>query len=184
MNVRTLCLVILHFEDATGYEIKKATAEGKYSYFIEASFGSIYPALAKLETDGCVTVRQELRAGKPARKVYTITEAGREELRKALGEPPAQDVFRSEFLLVSMFSEGLPREQVTAMIDQRIADKRTELKHLKEAHEAMEHAGARWALRYGIACTGASLAYLESSRDELEAIAGKTRDDGHKAAAE
>ena len=44
MNVRTICLAILYDGEATGYEIRKLSVEGEYSYFIDASFGSIYPA--------------------------------------------------------------------------------------------------------------------------------------------
>jgi PadR family transcriptional regulator AphA len=44
MNVRTLCLGILAQHDASGYEIKKAVEEGLFAHFIDASYGSIYPA--------------------------------------------------------------------------------------------------------------------------------------------
>ena len=52
MNVRTLCLGVLSFGEATGYEIKKEIEEGPFSHFIEASFGSIYPALTQLLGEG------------------------------------------------------------------------------------------------------------------------------------
>ena len=55
MNVRTICLAILYDADSTGYEIRKLSTEGEYSYFIDASYGAIYPALAKLEADKLVT---------------------------------------------------------------------------------------------------------------------------------
>ena len=77
MNVRTICLAILFEGEASGYEIRKLSVEGEYSYFIDASFGSIYPALAKLEADNFVTSHVEQQDGKPAKKVYTITQAGR-----------------------------------------------------------------------------------------------------------
>ena len=67
MNVKTLCLAILYDENATGYEIRKLSVEGEYAYFVEASFGSIYPALAKLEEEGLVTSQVELQDGKPAK---------------------------------------------------------------------------------------------------------------------
>ncbi|HHY48365.1 MAG TPA: PadR family transcriptional regulator, partial [Alphaproteobacteria bacterium] len=55
MNVRTICLAILYDEEASGYEIRKLVVEGEYSYFIDASYGSIYPALQKLEAEKLVT---------------------------------------------------------------------------------------------------------------------------------
>ena len=71
MSVRTLCLAILNFGDATGYEIRKLSTEGKFRYFIEASFGSIYPTLARLEAEGLVTecARSPCRASRRARSI-------------------------------------------------------------------------------------------------------------------
>ena len=80
MNVRTICLAILFEGEATGYEIRKLSVEGDFSYFIDASFGSIYPALAKLEAENLVSSHVEQQEGKPSKKIYAITEAGRRAL--------------------------------------------------------------------------------------------------------
>ena len=76
MNVRTLCLGILSLQEASGYEIKKDVEDGLFSHFIDASFGSIYPALTQLAAEGYVTVREEEQTGKPDKKVYAITDSG------------------------------------------------------------------------------------------------------------
>ena len=57
MNVRTLCLGILSLQEASGYEIKKDVEDGVFCHLIDASFGSIYPALTQL------AVRLAVRAG-------------------------------------------------------------------------------------------------------------------------
>jgi len=173
MNVRTLCLAILNFGEATGYEIKKLSVEGKYSYFVDASFGSIYPALSRLEADGLVTSRQEIQPGKPPRKIYAITEAGRSELAAALSESPSRDVFRSEFLLIALCAEILPRHVVTKAIEDRFAILHEELDRLKQIVAECEDDASRWAAEYGVTCTTCSLAYLTRTRAELEAIAGR-----------
>ncbi len=170
MNVRTLCLAILQHGDATGYEIKKMSVEGEYSYFVDASFGSIYPALARLEADGCVTVREETHPGKPARKVYSITEEGRAALVAELSGPTEPDVFRSPFLLVAMNAELLSREQIATAIDARIGQLQRELKHMEEIAEAFGPGGARWIADYGRNCMAASLDYLTTHRAELESV--------------
>ena len=69
MNVRTLCLGVLTAGEASGYEIKKDIEEGMFSHFIDASFGSIYPALTQLAGEGLLTVRAEEQTGKPDKKV-------------------------------------------------------------------------------------------------------------------
>ncbi len=63
MNVRTLCLGILSLGEASGYEIKKDVEDGLFSHFIEASYGSIYPALNQLQLKAWL---QSVRKSKPA----------------------------------------------------------------------------------------------------------------------
>jgi PadR family transcriptional regulator AphA len=73
-----LCLGILAQQDASGYEIKKAVEEGLFAHFIDASYGSIYPALTQMLGDGHVSVREDNQPGKPPKKVYSITETGKD----------------------------------------------------------------------------------------------------------
>jgi DNA-binding PadR family transcriptional regulator len=175
MNIRTLCLAILHESDATGYEIKKLSVEGKYRYFAEASFGSIYPTLARLEQDGLVTLREETQAGKPARKVYSISEAGRRALVEALSEPPSPDVFRSGFLLVALCAELLDRRTVAAAVAGRIAYLHDEIGHMEELLRSTNDPATHWAASYGVACLTTSREHLAEHRHEIEALA---REDG------
>lgn len=183
MNVKTLCLAILQQGDATGYEIKKMSVEGEYSYFVDASFGSIYPALARLEADGYVTVREETHPGKPARKVYSITEEGRAALIAELSGETDPDIFRSPFLLVAMNARLLPRELIARAIDTRIQQLEAELKSLHDLAEVCGPGGAGWIARYGCNCMTASLEFLNAHRGELESItADADAPDGQRAA--
>lgn len=184
MNARTLCLAILYFGDATGYEIRKLSTEGKYSYFVEASFGAIYPALAKLEQDGMVTCREETVSGKPARKVYSITETGRGAFKASLLDAPAPDIFRSEFLMIAMCADILPPAVVSRAVNTRIAQLEAEIAHLKQVVADSKHAGSRWAAEYGVTCLSSSLDYLNKKRNELEGIAGSAGETETPVAAE
>ena len=98
MNIRTLCLGVLSFKEASGYELKKEIEDGMYSHFIDASFGSIYPALTQMNAEGLLTLRSEEQSGRPDKKVYAITDTGRAALAKSLAELPASNKFKSEFL--------------------------------------------------------------------------------------
>jgi PadR family transcriptional regulator, regulatory protein AphA len=171
MNVRTLCLTILNFGDATGYEIKKMATESRFSYFIDASYGSIYPALTRLEKDERVTVREEREPGKPVRKVYSITDTGRQELTDWLSSPPKPDIFRSEFLLIAMCAELLDRETLAHTIEMRIAQLKAEVAQIEEASSCRSHAGSNWIADYGMACMSFNLDYLKQHRDQLLALA-------------
>ncbi|WP_199562587.1 PadR family transcriptional regulator [Pelagibacterium lacus] len=185
MNVRTLCLSILHSREASGYEIRKLCTEGNGSYFVEASFGSIYPALAKLEEEELVTSRVEHQPGKPSKKIYAITEAGRIAFIDALHEPLGEDVFRSPFLLFALFANlvdaDLVEERVKARIaelDVQIAELRRMQAELDDPHCQTEHdspANGAWVLRYGLACLEVARAQLHSHMDSLIATARPSR---------
>lgn len=171
MSVRSLCLAILTFGDATGYEIRKESTEGRFSYFDDASFGSIYPALARLEADGMVTVREEHQAGKPARKVYSITEAGRDEFLASLCEPQAPDTFKSPFLLIAMYAAELGPDVIRRALNRRKEQVTAELKQLTDCANANPHQGSTWIRKYGMACMNFTLAYLEDNGADLVKIA-------------
>ncbi len=172
MNVRTVCLAILHFSDATGYEIKKMSTEEQFSYFVDASFGSIYPALSRLQDDECVTVREEYESGKPPRKIYSITDKGRQELIESLEVVPRPDSFKSEFLLTALCSELIDGETLTRAIDKRIKDLQEKLTMLDSVNACSMGGppGMKWIAEYGRAVTQASLDHLLNHRQELEAL--------------
>ncbi|MFN3225037.1 MAG: PadR family transcriptional regulator [Hyphomicrobiales bacterium] len=165
MNVRTLCLAILHHQEATGYEIRKLSTEGKYAYFVDASFGSIYPALAKLEDEGLVTCRLEQQDGKPARKVYAINEHGRAELRANLRESPTPDVFRSEFLLIGMCADLLDVGDMERALTVHISQVEDELRKLDDMKSDLPE--NNWLADYGTACMKTQLDWLHANRERI-----------------
>lgn len=172
MNAHTLCLAILNFRDATGYEIRKLSIDGNFSYFVDASYGAIYPTLKRLLDEGLVGVRTEQQAGKPARKVYSITPAGRQALCETLSEPPAPDIFKSQFLLVAMLAEHVEPACVERAVAARIAELQGRLDALHQARAKCDHEGSNWILDYGIAVHAASLDYVKANRSALSRIAG------------
>ncbi len=172
MNVRTLCLSILYDGEATGYEIRRLSVEGESSYFVEASFGSIYPALAKLEKDALVRSRIEPQDGKPSRKVYSITDAGRQAFEQALLEPLEDDVFRSPFLLFARFAHLLPADLVEARLVERIdrqVQAQTKLDELL-ADRACS-AADEWVIKYGREMMAVAEKHLRTHMHDLITLA-------------
>jgi DNA-binding PadR family transcriptional regulator len=95
MDVKTVCLGMLTDHEASGYDLKKAF-ESSFGHFFVAGYGSIYPALASLAEHGYVSCREIPQDGKPDRKVYQITAAGRQHLLKELENPAPSHKVRSE----------------------------------------------------------------------------------------
>jgi len=167
MNVKTICLAILHDGEATGYEIRKLSTEGEYAYFVDASYGSIYPALAGLESQGFVTSRVEQQAGRPAKKIYALTESGREELRERLFDDLGDDVFRSNFLLFARFAPELPADLVETRLRERLDLHDKKLESLRELRDERQTPGDAWVIEYGITCVQQARDYLAHHMNEL-----------------
>lgn len=168
MNVRTLCLGVLTVGEASGYEIKKEIEEGHFSHFIDASYGSIYPALIQLHAEGLVTVRAEEQTGKPDKKVYAITELGRRALAKAVSVIPAKDKFKSEFLFQMLMQPLLSPGAMLNAIDKQLRDLNEDLARIAECQRKEEpHLGGQFVAGYGEAVLTAAVIYLEQKKAEL-----------------
>jgi len=169
MHVTTLCLGALAFDEATGYEIKKMFEDGPFGHFLEASYGSIYPALTKLTEEGLVQCRVETQSGRPDKKIYALTEKGWLEFRSRLQEPPAADRYRSEFLFVLTFAHLLPRDQVAGLVDEKLGELEAAL-NLIDCSDEPDSPGKRFVRDYGRHMYQSSIAFLEENRHWLENV--------------
>ncbi len=109
-----IILGLLCFHDLTAYDIKKAM-DGSTGFFYKASMGSIHPALKKLEKAGFATVRAVTQNGR-AKKVYRITETGREHYQSWLGQGLALPDTKDESLVRLFFFGHLPKAERAAQI--------------------------------------------------------------------
>jgi DNA-binding PadR family transcriptional regulator len=166
MDVRTICLGILTRGDATGYEIKKTFEEDGYQHFVEASFGSISPALNRLTQERLVSVRSEVQEKRPDRKVYSITPAGRAAFLGSMMKPLPEDRHRSPFVFAMLFSHLLPPARVTAMMDAYIAQSEAKLAQIRDGEP--KSPGEAFVNGLGGAIYEASLKYLHAHRAEVE----------------
>ena len=84
-SLTTILLKLLSEEDKMyGYEMtKKVKEQSKGS--LSLTEGALYPALHKLEADGLVKVQIELVGNRP-RKYYSLTKAGKKEVKNKLQE--------------------------------------------------------------------------------------------------
>ncbi|MSP51842.1 MAG: PadR family transcriptional regulator [Alphaproteobacteria bacterium] len=166
MDVKTLCLGILAHGDASGYEIKKLF-EQKYSHFYEASFGSIYPALARLTEAGLVSFSQQAQSKRPDKKVYRITTAGRIAFLDDLGKMPGRDRIRSDFLATLLFGDLLSPGQVDKMIAIRVAEYHALIDAMAACNTKGLTPGHAFVNGFGLTVYRAMVAYLENNRHAL-----------------
>jgi DNA-binding PadR family transcriptional regulator len=167
MNISMLCLGALCLREGTGYDIKKLF-ESAFSHFHSASYGSIYPALARLEREGLVRHHSEPGARHPERKVYTATDAGRRTFVDTLAATPAAEQMRSDYLVLMFFAHLLPTEVLASKLDEIETHYRRELAHLELVSAIPgQSAGIRFTVEQGIAVYRAKLEHLRRRRGAL-----------------
>jgi DNA-binding PadR family transcriptional regulator len=173
---RFAVLGILTFRPMSGYDIRKVFGLGP-GHFWRESYGQIYPILRALEGEGLVTRRTERgQAGRPARKVYTLTDKGRRALEDWLPEAPEAQPPRHELLLKLFFG----RQAGPGVCAGHVRRQRGELEKQREAYRAIErHLREQCAsdadapyqlttLRYGQHVTEALLAWCDETLRALE----------------
>lgn len=169
MDVKTVCLGMLTDGEASGYDLKKHF-ESSFGHFFSAGYGSIYPALASLAEKKLVTCRCVPQEGRPDRKVYRITEAGRKKLKAELDKPNPSHRVRSEFLATMCFAHLMEPDQLRTVLGNRIA----EIEEYEKLFDEFEHTcmkstphGMGFTVGMGRAVMTAMKRYIEEHGDEL-----------------
>ncbi|TAF09383.1 MAG: PadR family transcriptional regulator [Nostocales cyanobacterium] len=89
----------------SGYDLSKVFSES-VSYFWHCSQQQIYRELGKLESQGLIVSEIIPREGRLDKKIYSITELGKEYLVEWMKKPSEPDVIRED-ILVKIFSGSL-----------------------------------------------------------------------------
>ena len=84
--LREVILTVLAHRPMTGYEIAR-NFDQVLSHFWRASHQQIYRELARMSGDGDVVFRAVTQSGKPEKKLYSLTKAGRAALKKWVAAP-------------------------------------------------------------------------------------------------
>lgn len=175
MNIRTICLAMLAHGEASGYDLKKHWEEGPFRHLGGASFGSIYPALARMEKDGLIASREEVQPGKPARRVYSLTETGYQAFLDEMSAPPEPDDFRSHFGVIVLCARHLSRETLARALDERLRQQKADIEHLAPLIAEQKDKPVGWLIEWGLTILSNEVAFIEKNRDRLEAMAGTAK---------
>jgi DNA-binding PadR family transcriptional regulator len=120
----------------TGYKIKSMTGKLMMSYNL--SLNQIYPALRRLETAGLVKKEVVYQTGKPNKHVYTLTQEGKEEFKRALTGPPVPIDYQLDFLIKAFFFRFLEKGEVIRQFEQEISSLEEQLQDLEQIREDVE----------------------------------------------
>ncbi|MBW9152910.1 PadR family transcriptional regulator [Clostridium estertheticum] len=111
-----IILGFLMTENMTGYDIKQKMSIST-SNFMDASFGSIYPSLKRLEQKKLICFDEIVENGK-LKKVYYIAEQGKEEFMTWLRAPiETSKTSAASALSKIFFFDNLSNEEITNSIN-------------------------------------------------------------------
>jgi DNA-binding PadR family transcriptional regulator len=157
---------------ATGYDIKKIL-EQEVSKIVDVTISNIYPALNELAEEGLVTFQKVEQEHRPNKKVYEITDAGREVCIEALMTQDARQRLRSEFMFMLSFAPYLPRSRVAELLEQRLHDTAASHASMDELESAGSPVtgtlspGQHFCIGLGRALVEAERSYILAHREAL-----------------
>jgi DNA-binding PadR family transcriptional regulator len=105
MSVRNALLGLLEQRPRHGYELHdafEAVVGGEENW--DVKHAQVYATLARLEKRGLIAEEALAQEGGPEKRIYAVTPAGQEALRRWLSEPVKNEHQRDEFFLKLMIS--------------------------------------------------------------------------------
>lgn len=133
-----IILGLLCDKPMTGYDLK-TFFNNSINFFWSAKLSQIYRELGKLEEQGYINHKIEKQEGRPDKKVYSITEEGKEAFNQWLYDFPENinNSSRNEFLVRIFFSSKLPNEELIFQLKKYIKRNEEELKIYKNIEEQL-----------------------------------------------
>ncbi|KIL40988.1 hypothetical protein SD70_10250 [Gordoniibacillus kamchatkensis] len=117
-SIRYALLTLLAREPLSGYDIK-LQMNSRIGPFWKVGSNQVYPELSKMEGEGLIRLQgTEQHAYRPVRKLYEITEAGREALIQWTLERGGVETVRDDFLLKAYNSWLVKPEEMAAQIEE------------------------------------------------------------------
>ena len=117
MSLKHAILGFLQYQPFSGYDLKKAF-DTSVHHFWPADQSQIYRTLAQLADEGWAEVEIVPQEDRPDRKVFSITEAGRDELGRWLRTPVPHEGHRMAALIQVFFAGQLPDEEILPLFEQ------------------------------------------------------------------
>ncbi|MFF7167785.1 PadR family transcriptional regulator [Streptomyces sp. NPDC008086] len=172
MSLKYAVLAALLEGEASGYELSKAF-DVSFANFWPATPQQLYRELERLAQDGLVEARFVRQERRPNKRMFTLTEAGREDLRTFAAEPPRRPTAVRDELLIKLqamedpeATQALIEERMTwargkldryARVRDRLLDGRTEDEFLRES----DRVGPYLTLMRGISFEEENLRWCE-----------------------
>jgi DNA-binding PadR family transcriptional regulator len=135
--IKVLILYYLSIKPTHGYEIQKFIQINHMDSWTKVQSGSIYYALNKLEQKGLIVLSEEVGSGAKARKVYSITEAGKVKLKELVKEELNHQICEvgSDKFIVYPLLNILDKDEMVAELKEHIQKLNVQKNYFKKWQE-------------------------------------------------
>ncbi len=183
MALEHAILVSLAEKSASGYDLARRF-DASIGHFWKASHQQIYKVLGRMERDDWVSSDLVAQHGRPDKKVYVITAAGRDELATWTSKATPVEHLRSEF---AVKLRALPFGDATAIVDDvrvRRRDHQTRLAYYidsaakfypRPAELTCDELGGWLVLRGGMLAEETGIAWCDEILATLQRLDGAER---------
>ena len=130
-------LGILSNKPKTGYDIHKLV-KTRMGSFWDIGYSQIYPTLRRLEKEGILTKKVEINEQGQNRKVYFITNEGKNKLKDWLTRPAKPETFKFEVLLKISFGDQVSKDETIKHIEELKARNIAQLENILSIEKEMK----------------------------------------------
>ncbi|WP_406208122.1 PadR family transcriptional regulator [Streptomyces sp. NBC_01017] len=135
MSLKYAVLAALLEGEASGYELSKVF-DVSFANFWPATPQQLYRELERLAQDGLVQARFVQQERRPNKRMFTLTEAGRQDLRAFAAEPPRRPTAIRDELLIKIQAMEDP-EAARALIEERMTWSRGKLDRYERVRDRL-----------------------------------------------
>ncbi|MFF7795502.1 helix-turn-helix transcriptional regulator [Streptomyces sp. NPDC007991] len=137
MSLKYAVLAALLEGEASGYELSKVF-DVSLANFWAATPQQLYRELERLAQDGLIEARVVRQERRPDKRMFTLTEAGRQDLRAFAVTPPRRPTaIRDELLIKIQAMDGADPEATRALVEEREAWSRGKLARYERVRERL-----------------------------------------------
>ncbi|MFE9674154.1 PadR family transcriptional regulator [Streptomyces sp. NPDC006259] len=137
MSLKYAVLAALLEGEASGYELSKVF-DVSLANFWPATPQQLYRELERLARDGLIQARVVRQERRPDKRMFTLTEAGREDLRAFAAAPPRRPTaIRDELLIKIQAMDGVDPGTTRAQIEERMSWARGKLDRYTRVRERL-----------------------------------------------
>ena len=131
MALEHALLVALREQPASGLDLARRF-ERSIGHFWHATHQQIYRVLARMDSDGWVSVTEVAQSGRPDKKVYAVSSTGRDVLAAWLAAPTPPEPLRSELAVKMRGAAFGDRAAVLDVVRANLADHQVRLAHYEQ----------------------------------------------------